>query len=72
VSDRAQFLAYFPGIQSAIKIHGQGDGMRVQLEIPENQMGAAIELLAWRNKVLKVTIEPAEVENESESREIKF
>jgi len=42
------------------------------LEIPENQMGAAIEILAWRSKTLRVTIEPVEVENVSESREIKF
>lgn len=72
MSDNASFLAYFPNIQSAIKVHGQGDGMRVQLEIPENQMGAAIEMLAWRSKTLRVTIEPVEVEHVSGSREIKF
>jgi hypothetical protein len=54
VSDSVSFLAYFPAIQSAWKIHGQGDGARVQIEIPENQMGQAIQLLAWRSKVLRL------------------
>ena len=51
------FLAAFPSIQSAIKITGAGDGMRIQLDVPESQMGNAIELLAWRQRVLKVTVE---------------
>jgi len=38
--------------------------MRVQLEIPENQMSRAIDILAWRSKALKVTIEPMEVKQE--------
>lgn len=63
MSDKAQFLASFPAIQSAIKIKGSGDGMRFQLDVPENQMGAAIDILAWRQKVLRVTIEPMEVED---------
>jgi len=62
VSERVTFLAHFPAIQSAIKVKGSGDGMRFQLDVPENQMGNAIEILAWRQKVLRVTIEVAEVE----------
>lgn len=57
MADKVTFLAAFPSIQSAIKITGGGDGMRIQLDIPENQMGNAIELLAWRQRVLKVTVE---------------
>ena len=57
ISDKVTFLAAFPSIQSAIKITGAGDGMRIQLDIPESQMGNAIELLAWRQRVLKVTVE---------------
>ena len=60
MGEKAEFLATFPGIQSAWKIHGHGNGARVQIEIPENQMGQAIKMLAWRQKVLKVTIEPVE------------
>lgn len=56
--NRASFLASFPPIQSAIKITGDENGMRVQLDIPENQMAEAVKLLAWRQTVLRVTIEP--------------
>lgn len=50
------FLASFPPIQSAIKI-GQ-DGMRIQLDVPETEMGNAVELLAMRGIIVRVTIEP--------------
>ena len=53
--DKIEFLAAFPPIQSAIKI-GQ-DGMRIQLDIPESELGAAVRLLTMRGKVLKVTFE---------------
>lgn len=53
---KAVFLASLPPIQSAIKI-GQ-DGMRVQLDIPESEMGEAVKLLQWRDVVLQVVINP--------------
>jgi hypothetical protein len=56
--DRIAFLATFPPIQTAIKISGNGDGMRIQLDIPESEMGNAVELLGLRDVVLKVQIEP--------------
>ena len=52
---RVQFLASFPPIQSAIKI-GQ-DGMRIQFDIPETEMGNAVGLVAMREKQLKVIVE---------------
>jgi len=52
----ATFLASFPCIQSAIKIGP--DGMRIQLDIPESEMGEAVKLLAWRDQILQVTITP--------------
>jgi hypothetical protein len=42
---------------SAIKATGNNDGMRIQLDIPESEMGEAVHLLLMRQKVLKVTIE---------------
>lgn len=57
MADRVTFLASFPPIQSAIKISGTGDGMRIQLDVPETQMGRAIGLLKWRETVLRVTVE---------------
>lgn len=50
------FKATFPAIQSAIKITGNGDGMRIQLDIPETEVPAALGLLALRQQVLEVTI----------------
>jgi hypothetical protein len=52
------FLASFPAIQSAIKIDGSGNGMRIQLDIPEVEMNEAVALLGLREVVLRVTIEP--------------
>ena len=56
--EAAIFLAAFPSIQSAIKIHGNNDGMRIQFDIPESEMGEATKLLLWREQVLRVTVEP--------------
>ena len=56
--DSAKFLAAFPAIQSAIKVYGDEQGMRVQLDIPESEMAEAVKLLAWRGVVLRVTVEP--------------
>lgn len=55
--DKVTFKASFPPIGSAIKITGNGDGMRIQLDIPESEMDKAAWLLAMRESVLNVTIE---------------
>ena len=57
--DRAQFVASFPPIQSAIKRTGNGDGMRVQLDIPETEMAEGIKLFGMTGQRLRVTIELA-------------
>ncbi len=49
-----EFLASLSPTQSSIRI-GQ-DGMRIQLDVPETEMGNAIRLMTWRDKILKVTI----------------
>lgn len=53
----ATFQATFPGTQSAIAMHGEG-GMRIQLDIPENEMAEAASLILWRGRGLTVTIKP--------------
>ena len=58
MGDSATFLAAFPCIQSAIKVYGDKQGMRVQLDIPESEMGEALKMLMWREQVLRVTIGP--------------
>lgn len=57
------FLASFPSIQSAIKVTGDKCGMRIQLDIPESEMGEAMPLLLWRQRILKVTVEPQLIQN---------
>jgi len=59
----ASFLASFPAIHTAIKIRGDGCGMRVQFDIPESEMGEAVKLLQWRQTVFRVTVEPENVES---------
>lgn len=54
---RINFRASLPQIQGAIRVSGNGDGMRVQFDIPEIEMVNALELLACRGVVLNVTVE---------------
>lgn len=55
--DKATFHASIPPIMSGIKTGG--DGMRVQFDIPESEIGEGAKLLAMRGKVLLVTVEVA-------------
>lgn len=57
MTDKVEFLATFPPIMSAIKVTGNDDGMRIQLDIPESEVGNAARLLLMRKEVLQVTIE---------------
>ena len=57
IEDYSEFTASFPDIQGAITFHGSG-GMRIQLEIAEDQIGEAAKLLMWRELPLQVTIKP--------------
>jgi hypothetical protein len=73
-SESATFLASFPTIQSAIKIDGGGNGMRVQLDVPESEMHEAIKLLMWRECGLRVHITPEKhgvLGNVKESNELE-
>ena len=56
-TERVEFIATFPPIQSAIKIDGSG-GARIQLDIPEVEIGDFIKAMMWRQKRLVITIEP--------------
>jgi hypothetical protein len=55
-NNSVSFLASFPPIQSAIKLDGR-DGARIQLDIPENEMGNFIKIMMWKGEVFRVTIE---------------
>ncbi|WP_273843886.1 hypothetical protein [Rubrobacter calidifluminis] len=55
-SDKIQFFAYLPEIQSAVSI-GR-DSSRIKLDVPETDIAAAIRLAAYgRGKSLRVTVE---------------
>ena len=55
------FNATVPDIQGAIKISGNG-AVRLQLDIPESELGDAIKIVAAQGKVLNVTMEWDETE----------
>lgn len=54
--DEIKFRAAFPPIQSAIKVYGSNEGMRIQFDVPESEMAEAVKLLALRQRVLIVTV----------------
>lgn len=61
MTDSASFLATFPPIMSAIKVTGNGDGMRIQFDVPESEMAEAVKLFAWRSeRMLRLTVEVVE------------
>jgi hypothetical protein len=55
-TEAVTFLASMPDVLSQLRI-GK-DGMRLQLEIPESEMAAALKLVLYRDRVLRVTVEP--------------
>ena len=59
---RATFRASIPPIMSGIKTGG--DGMRVQFDIPESDIGEAAKLLAMRGQVLRIVVEVANADND--------
>lgn len=68
--ESATFLAAFPSIQTAIKVHGDGSGMRIQLDIPETELGEAMKMVLWRQRVLRVTVGPEADGQRTDGRKI--
>ena len=60
LSEPITFLASFPPVQGAIRISGNGDGLRLQLDVPESEVPSAIRLLMLRDKAFRVTVEAEE------------
>jgi hypothetical protein len=52
------FLCSMPDVLSQLKI-GR-DGMRIQLDVPESELANALPLVKWRDRVLRVTVEPSD------------
>ena len=57
MADRATFEATLPPILSAVKVSGDG-GLRIQLDVPQTDEADALKLLLWRERVLRITVEP--------------
>ena len=60
--NKISFIATLPPIQSAMNVSGNGDGMRIKLDIPQSEIGNAIRLTLLQNTAFKVTIEEIEEE----------
>ncbi len=55
--DTIEFTASLPGSDGCIKIHGDG-GARLTLDIPDNQLPAALHMVKMRHTAFDVTIRP--------------
>ena len=55
------FSASLPSVQAAIKISGNGDGARIQLDIPQTHIAEAVKMTMMQGQLLKVTVEADEV-----------
>jgi len=58
MAEKVTFNGSFPPISSAIKISGNGDGMRIMIDIPESEVAKALMLMMFRQVPITVTIEP--------------
>jgi len=67
-NNKITFIASFPPIDSAMKINGQGDGARIQMDIPGSELGAIIRLHALCGHAFKVTIEKIEQDKLNQSK----
>jgi hypothetical protein len=70
MKDPVTFLCTIAPLQSGIQITGDGNGLRLKIDVPESEMGNAIRILEMRNEVLRVTVE-LETDNDRYARERK-
>lgn len=55
--ERAVFDAVIPSIATAIRIHGES-GARIMFDVDDQQLAEVLKLVAWREGLLRVTVEP--------------
>jgi len=65
-SDKIEFLAYLPPIQTALTISGDGDLLRIKLDCNLSVSPDAARLLIMTGKRLKVTVEELTAEIEAD------
>jgi hypothetical protein len=54
---RVEFYGSISGTASAIRFGGMKDGARIQIDIPESEVVAALKVTALRGIPLKITID---------------
>lgn len=64
----AVFMATIPPIMSGIKTGG--DGMRVQFDIDESNMGEAVKLIGMRGELLEVTVRVRERDSKGNDSDV--
>jgi hypothetical protein len=50
------FAAALPNTQGAIKLHGGGDGFRLQLDVPQTEKAAILRLADLTERLLVVAV----------------
>ena len=57
--EQVTFYATIPNIATAIRVHGESGG-RIQLDVDDTGLAEMLKLVLWRERLLRVTIEPME------------
>ena len=68
MSEVISFIASLPPIQSAMSVSGNRDGMRIKLDVSENEVPNAIKLMLFSGQIFKVTVEVIEQEVKNERK----
>lgn len=57
MAELISFVASLPPIQSAMSVSGNRDGMRIKLDVSENEVPNAIKLMLFTGQTFRVTVE---------------
>lgn len=55
-----RFVGSIAPVAGALKLHGDGGGLRLTLDIDASNMAEALRLVAYTGMALTVTVEPGE------------
>ena len=70
MNERIEFVAVIPDLGSAITIDGEeGAGGRLKLDIPGTDIAPLLRLIAWRGRLLRITVEVAQALGEQEEKQ---
>ena len=72
MTDTIQFIGSLAPIQSAIKITGDGGGMRLIIDVPESELPNALPIVTMREQILEITIEVNHDRHEPDTNRTKL